>query len=448
MWLSFAALDVWFFRDGRPFDAGDAHFARSQFPPPPETMLGAVRALLLEDRFQPPRADGLSLDGYLDWMRRLPTKLPGDDDPPLTGDQPYLDAFAELGAGTTPGSKLALAGPFVVIGERGAANETAVVPAPRDLLEQKGAADLLPLAPLAGDINDRAHPLFGVAWNDGLPLPGATGMSPVPVTLPLITRAADVDELKGVGWITVEGLTSYLMGGPRVLKALSPFGSERRAGIALGQDRLARDGHFYQIEMIRPQTKDGRARLLMRVAPDPAPGPAWHLSLGGEAKTARATVADADPAAAALMTLLDPASRNMVTARTKAAQTGWLRVVLLQPAIFRRGWLPDGVAANGVLTVESHTFFLRAAAVNKTQPISGWDLRTGRPKPLRHAVPAGAVYYFQIEGSDETARGLAAEAFWEAHHGKAALQDDPAAGRAGYGLAVAGACAPGEVPIP
>src|SRR5256885_15272384 len=34
------------FRTGRPFDAGESNFAESIFPPTPETMQGAIRAMI------------------------------------------------------------------------------------------------------------------------------------------------------------------------------------------------------------------------------------------------------------------------------------------------------------------------------------------------------------------------------------------------------------------
>ena len=48
VWLGFDAVDTWMFRDGRPFDQGDAgaSVARSVFPPFPPTLVGAARALL------------------------------------------------------------------------------------------------------------------------------------------------------------------------------------------------------------------------------------------------------------------------------------------------------------------------------------------------------------------------------------------------------------------
>src|SRR5262245_7753815 len=44
MQLFLEALDVWLFRDGRPFGAGSDHRARSIFPPYPSVVLGAVRS--------------------------------------------------------------------------------------------------------------------------------------------------------------------------------------------------------------------------------------------------------------------------------------------------------------------------------------------------------------------------------------------------------------------
>ena len=41
--------DVALFRDGRSFDAGSDHRARSLFPPNPSTVLGALRSKLLMD---------------------------------------------------------------------------------------------------------------------------------------------------------------------------------------------------------------------------------------------------------------------------------------------------------------------------------------------------------------------------------------------------------------
>jgi CRISPR-associated protein Cmr3 len=38
---------------------------------------------------------------------------------------------------------------------------------------------------------------------------------------------------------------------------------------------------------------------------------------------------------------------------------------------------------------------LVSAVIGKPLAISGWDVANKRPKPLRHYVPAGSVYYFE-----------------------------------------------------
>jgi CRISPR-associated protein Cmr3 len=40
-------LDVWVFRDGRPFSAGEDHHAKSVFPPSPFTIQGSLRSKVL-----------------------------------------------------------------------------------------------------------------------------------------------------------------------------------------------------------------------------------------------------------------------------------------------------------------------------------------------------------------------------------------------------------------
>ncbi|HXG18262.1 MAG TPA: type III-B CRISPR module-associated Cmr3 family protein, partial [Methylomirabilota bacterium] len=44
MYLFLEAIDVWLFRDGRPFDARSDHRAESLFPPYPSVMQGAIRS--------------------------------------------------------------------------------------------------------------------------------------------------------------------------------------------------------------------------------------------------------------------------------------------------------------------------------------------------------------------------------------------------------------------
>lgn len=48
MWLFIQALDVWMFRDGKPFDSGVGHQANSLFPPTGFTVQGMLRSLAID----------------------------------------------------------------------------------------------------------------------------------------------------------------------------------------------------------------------------------------------------------------------------------------------------------------------------------------------------------------------------------------------------------------
>lgn len=90
------------------------------------------------------------------------------------------------------------------------------------------------------------------------------------------------------------------------------------------------------------------------------------------------------------------------TALTAAFQHGrpGLRIVLVSPACFTRGWLPDGLEARdgtylGRIAGLDHEVVLRAALTQRPVHISGWDMACGRPKPTARLVPAGSVYFFE-----------------------------------------------------
>ncbi|HFA48253.1 MAG TPA: type III-B CRISPR module-associated protein Cmr3 [Bacteroidetes bacterium] len=44
-WIKFDATDTWFFRDGRPFNAGEESWANSLFPPYPSVLYGVMRTV-------------------------------------------------------------------------------------------------------------------------------------------------------------------------------------------------------------------------------------------------------------------------------------------------------------------------------------------------------------------------------------------------------------------
>ncbi|KHG65652.1 MULTISPECIES: type III-B CRISPR module-associated protein Cmr3 [Thermus] len=102
------------------------------------------------------------------------------------------------------------------------------------------------------------------------------------------------------------------------------------------------------------------------------------------------------------------------------------RLVLLTPAFFHGAYLPEEGRFLGATAV--------AAAVGRPLVVSGWDLKAGRPKPTRRAVPAGSVYFLRLP----QAWGEAEVREWIAGIWFQNLSDREQDRKDGYGLAALG----------
>ena len=123
----------------------------------------------------------------------------------------------------------------------------------------------------------------------------------------------------------------------------------------------------------------------------------------------------------------------------RLCHAGGLCLTLLTPGAFsagyRPGWLDDALTGSppGAPGLELR---LRAAAVERWQPHSGWDLALSQPRPARKLVPAGATYWFEVLGDCEKD---AAAAIW-----LASVSDEQQDRRDGFGLALPCPWAPGD----
>lgn len=86
------------------------------------------------------------------------------------------------------------------------------------------------------------------------------------------------------------------------------------------------------------------------------------------------------------------------------ADSNRVRMVLATPAIFKSGWKPGWV--NGQLTGTPPgaevVLKLVGVSVRRWQAVSGWSLadlpnQPRGPKPVKRMVPAGGVYFFEVE---------------------------------------------------
>jgi CRISPR-associated protein Cmr3 len=102
------------------------------------------------------------------------------------------------------------------------------------------------------------------------------------------------------------------------------------------------------------------------------------------------------------------------------------RVVLVTPALFKNGALPESIGGAKVV----------AAVVPRAEVISGFDQSLGAdgrargPKPSRRAVAAGSVFWVDLAGLDVSA--WLEKVWWKE------ISDDEQDRRDGFGLAVVG----------
>jgi len=240
VWLFLEALDVWLFRDGRPFDASD-HRARSLFPPLPTVMQGAIRSHFLALKAAGPLNNRMAIES-------------------LVGSSSDVKG-------------LRLRGPFLARREGG--RIVRYLPQPLDAANVNGGAILT--------IRPASQP---AAANSGVisscPTPRLLGLSDEPVK-------------GGIGgWLAEDDLRAYLRGGVvTAVTADSLFQLESRVGIARNDEsRVAAEGALYEVEFVRPHADVG---LLLELHGYPDWPNQGLMRIGGEGRAARFQAVVAEP---------------------------------------------------------------------------------------------------------------------------------------------------------
>jgi CRISPR-associated protein Cmr3 len=364
-WFFIEPLDVLSFRDGRPFAAGEQHGLRSLFPPFPPTVLGALRAALLGQLCE--GGEGRGED---------PARCPQCNREDCPG-------WVAIG-------RNAERAPFSFIlalpaGLHGGTPDLYWPPA-RDLFARVSRTDgheVIENVMLA-----RPFSLGALGAQTDL-----TEMSPVGVLSQQRLSALDL-------WLTTDGLAAALSGDPsregrHYAKATDLWEHEGRVGIGLGEAKTARRGLFYQLQAVRPKPGVGLAVAVEGDFPLATP---VQVRLGGEGRvvTVRAT------------------ENARLPECPEQFPDGKVRLYLATPALFG-GFRPPPLEGLDLV----------GAAVGRSEWVGGWDIASGRPRPLRSAVPAGSVFFYRASGD--------AAALASRYHGKV-LSDD---GR-GFGFVLAG----------
>jgi len=163
------------------------------------------------------------------------------------------------------------------------------------------------------------------------------------------------------------------------------------------------DGALFSHDVVETVEPDGEWAIAARVT-SPDAKFATTATLGSDRRLTR-------------LDTLDRAAFDPPPALTTASAAGslGLRLLVVTPAIFARGWLPDGLVAEGdeyrgQLEGIAPEVVLRAAIAPRPVAISGWDMAASAPRATDLAVAPGSVYFLQrADGSGFTAddvRGL------------------------------------------
>ena len=228
MQVAIRPADVWLFRDGKPFTAGEDHIAESTFPPSPFTLQGAIRTKVLADKGNPS-----------EFARK------GQPDP-------------EVGYGDNFG-KLRLCGPLLMRCKNGKWER--LIPMPADVVKVGKRYELL-----------RPNP----------DLPFATNL---PNSLQLLWARTGERVSEAKNWLPESQWENYLKGQPpsQAVRAEDLFTFEPRFGIAIDSTKgTTQEAMLYQARFVR--LKEGTA--LWAEVHGVSLGEKGFLRFGGEGRAA------------------------------------------------------------------------------------------------------------------------------------------------------------------
>jgi hypothetical protein len=192
------------------------------------------------------------------------------------------------------------------------------------------------------------------------------------------------------------------VGGPYSASELWSF--ERRTGHEREKTGVVKDGQLFSRSVLRCAEKRfsewhgsepvaPRAAFggLLRGVDNYLPtGSQTIVRLGGDGYRATVSFSDASDE----LSCLDTLKKSVKQALNDKGQG--LLLYLATHAVFKGGWNPGLDESSGVRLI--------AAAVGKPVILSGWNQKRRRPKPMRRAVPAGSVYYYEVVDTKKAER--------------------------------------------
>lgn len=257
---------------------------------------------------------------------------------------------------------LRIVGPFIAD-----ENQLEYFPIPKDIVEIKGQDKKYV------QLKSRNSPIF---QSDSKDLPP----SPMWVKTNYDEHIED-----GKGFIGESELKIYLRGEEDSWSILNPdkiFQKEERVGIKRSSStKTSEEGFFYIAEFIR---LNGQFGFTLDVEGSGSLPDKGFLRLGGESR-------------AASYRKIEDRKWDDDAIKKKIKETGKFKLYLLSPAIFNKGWVAEWMQ-NG--EKDGLKFKFVSACVGKPVPVGGFDIVQNKPKPMKKAVPAGSVYFFELLGGE------------------------------------------------
>ena len=348
--LRLTAFDTLFFRESRPFESIGGSELASVFPPPPRTVLGAIRAAIGDAM-----AEGVNWQTF------------------KIKDSPENQAVRDvIGYGDNLG-QLSLNGIWLSRLKDG--KHERLYPVPLYLLrKQEGEA---------------------AAEFERLRIGKPTCTHLGNVRLPALPDKKYGFKPLENHWVTASGLAKILAGESalvedELISNKGLFERETRLGIARDNEtRIVQEGLLYQSSHIRPKVE-----LSLEVELTDLPDAVLNqqvLRLGAEGRMAGLKVVE---------TL---EKSGLPTAPTPTNKTKGLIITFLTPARFADdSWVLPGFTESNSETkcwtgeIKGIALTLHAAVIGKAQREGGWDMAQHKPRDMQSFIPAGSSYYVEL----------------------------------------------------
>lgn len=354
-WLEIRPQDVWLFRDGKPFSAGEDHSAHSMFPPTPLTVQGAIRQKISVSL-------GVSLWQYKNASKGKTSTKEAEQAVTYIGKHGDMSDFGNFD----------MRGPFVSL-----RTDTATMPlfpVPADLLKHNKTHDfrLSKLGQsLSSDMGDDFSFPEVIEDFENLPEYWMTGDT---FEAYLDNSVPDSSKFTEEGTYQ-DALTAY-QAGKSIWHSSLVYEPDNRFGVSTNAlTSFREEGQLYQVQFVRPQSGIG---LLASVNDEiPANLLEGTMTIGGEQRQANATRVE-----------------NIVIPSRPISNR--FKIILLTPAYFDDGWQPKNSDWSKMF---GHPIMLKSAVLYRPLKIGGWNNAENRARAMHNYVAPGSVYYFQTEAT-------------------------------------------------